>query len=258
MKTIQIIFITLGILLQSCITIKQSSLRVPNSEKIEIGNCKISSSGAIYMNIFGIIKTDFIPASTKIEFRDLTLYTDPLVIDDTSKADYIFITHNHPDHFSKSMIDQLTIPETIIIGPKTVTKKLKHYNTKTISIGDKVDFGDIKCEVVESYNLNSSMHKKGSNFVGYLISCDTINIYVAGDTDFIPEMKELKDITVAIIPIGEGKTAMNPQTAAEAVNLIKPKVVIPIHYELEQNREKEFLELVNEGIEVKYFQKIEK
>ena len=245
----------IGIIFQSCMTIKYSSWRKPNAESINIENCKISSTGAVYMNIFGIIKSDFIPASIKIEFDDMILYIDPLLIEDTNKADYIFITHNHIDHFSLPEIKKLSKPETVLIGPITVTKKFENKEVKTVAIGDRLNFGRVKCEVVESYNLSSKMHKKGSNNVGYIISCDSTKIYIAGDTDFIPEMKKIEDITVAIIPIGERKTAMNPQSAAKAVNLIKPKMVIPIHYELEQNREKEFLDLVDKNIKVKFFQK---
>lgn len=68
--------------------------------------------------------------------------------------------------------------------------------------------------------------------VGYVITCDKIRIYHAGDTDFIPEMNKLKDITFALVPLGEGNTAMNPETAARAVNVIQPEFAGPMHYEL--------------------------
>ena len=255
MKTSNILILAACMIFQSCITIKRSSLELPEAEKIDIANCEISSTGAVYMNIFGIIRTDFIPNSIKIESNGVVLYADPLVTLDTVKADYIFITHNHLDHFSKSDIKKLSKSGTIIVGPKTIAGKVRDSRVKVASIGDTLDFGRIKCEVVESYNLNSKIHKKGSNYVGYIISCDTIRIYIAGDTDFIPEMKDLKNITVAIIPIGEGKTAMNPQSAAEAVNRIQPGMAVPVHYELGQGREKQFTESVDEQIEVKFFQK---
>jgi L-ascorbate metabolism protein UlaG (beta-lactamase superfamily) len=215
-------------------------------------NCRISLTGAVYMNIFGLIKIDFQPASIKVEFDDKFLYIDPFVTDDSTKADYIFITHNHLDHFSMSDINKLLKRESIVIGPKSVTKKFKDYETKTVSIGDTVNLDRIRYEVVESYNFKSNMHKKGSKYVGYVISIDTTRIYVAGDTDFIPEMGDLKNISVAIVPIGEGKTAMNPQSAANAINLIKPKIVIPVHYELGKNREQDFLKHVDKDIKVKF------
>lgn len=254
MKTNICLIIVIVILSQSCITIKESSLRSPDTNTIKIGDCEISSSGAVYMNMLSLIKTDFMPGSIRIKMNDMLIYADPLIVDDTSKANYIFVTHNHLDHFSKPDIRKLTGKETIIIGPEIVTKKLKDHQFRTISPGDTIDFGEIKCEVVESYNIDSKIHRKGNNNVGYIISCDTIRIYIAGDTDFIPEMKGLENITVALLPIGEGKTAMDPVSASVAAKVIKPGIVIPIHYELGQNREKDFMELINKDIEVRLFQ----
>lgn len=250
MRQLIILIVATSIIFHSCITIKESALRSSTSESLELANCEISLTGAVYMNILGIIKTNFIPAGVEIKVEDKMVYIDPVIVDDNQKADYIFITHCHADHFSKSDIQKLIKHETIIIGPKTVTKKIKNSEIKTAIIGDTIDFGTIKCEVVESYNINSKIHSQGSKYIGYIISCDTTRIYIAGDTDLIPEMKEFEDITVAILPIGEGKTAMNPQSAAKAANLIKPKIVIPVHYELEQNRENEFIELVDRDIKV--------
>ena len=249
MKSIKY-FIIIGFVFQSCITFKHSTLRKQNFEPLKIENCKISSTGAVYMNWGGIIKADFMPAGIKIEMDDIILYADPLVVDDTVKADYIYITHSHLDHFSKPDIKKLSNLETIIIGPKTVTKKIKDNPFKTVHIGEKYDFGRVKCEVVESYNVNSKIHKKGDKFVGYVLTCDNVRIYIAGDTDLIPEMEELENISVAIIPIGTGKTAMDPNSAAKAANLIKPRIVIPIHYEMKLNKENEFIEKVNKDIEV--------
>ncbi len=253
MKKIIIFSLFLTLFLQACISIKKSDLRKPERKIIQIDDCKISSTGAVYMKILGFMKADFMPASVKIQTDSLLLYIDPIIVEDTIVADYIFITHNHLDHFSKNDINKISDKNTLIVAPKTVTKKLKNKKTKTVSIGDKYIFKKFNVEVVESYNINSSLHKKGNKFVGYVITYNATRIYIAGDTDFIPEMEELKNITVAIIPIGEQKTAMNPQTASKAANIIKPDIVIPIHYELELNREKDFCKLVDKNIEVKFF-----
>jgi len=84
------------------------------------------------------------------------------------------------------------------------------------------------------------LHKKGDLFLGYMITIDSLTFYFAGDTDFIPEMKKMKNITYAFLPIGEGKTAMNPLSAAAAATVIKPRFVIPFHYETEKNSEYKF------------------
>ncbi|MBN1115729.1 MAG: MBL fold metallo-hydrolase [Bacteroidales bacterium] len=238
---------------QSCISIKQSAYNSNYQAPLEIGTCKINSTGAVHMNIFGLIKTDFIPASIKIESAGQTIYCDPLVINDTTKADYIFITHTHPDHFSKKDIKKLADSETVLVGPVNIPKNYKKGNFIQAEIGKTIRHKHIQFQAVESYNLESKIHKPGNKFVGYVIAVDSVNIYIAGDTDYIPEMNSLKNITVAILPIGEGNTAMNPASAAKAANAIKPAMIIPIHYELNQNREKQFLDSLQSDIRAVIF-----
>lgn len=100
-----------------------------------------------------------------------------------------------------------------------------------------------------------SAHKKGNNNVGYVITLGNKRIYLAGDTDLIPEMKELHDINLAFLPIGEGKTAMDPQSAAEAANIIRPGIVIPTHYETGENKPADFSKLVDTSIIIKTLRK---
>jgi L-ascorbate metabolism protein UlaG (beta-lactamase superfamily) len=253
MKTISFPFITFLLIFSSCISISKSTFREPVPKVIEVSACKISSTGAVFLKMFGFIKIDFMPASVKIDYDQIVIFCDPLVVEDTMKADYIFITHNHLDHFSKTDINKLLKPTTVIIAPKTVLKKYKHISNHAAKVGSIYNLDEIQCEVVESYNTNSNIHKKGDKCVGFVITCDTTRIYIAGDTDFIPEMKDLEEITVAIIPIGEGKTAMNPESAGQAVNLINPKIAIPVHYELNQNRENDFVKNVNNPVVIKLF-----
>jgi L-ascorbate metabolism protein UlaG (beta-lactamase superfamily) len=239
-----------ALLFQSCITIKESTFNDGTQKVIEVDNYKLSSTGEVYMNFLGIIKADFVPSSFKIEFDSIIVYLDPIVINESQNADFIFITHNHLDHFSKKDIEQLAKSETLIIGPKTVTKKLKKYNCKTAMVGDVFEIGKIKYQVVEAYNIQSNIHKKGNKHLGFVITYKDVSVYTAGDTDHIPEMAELENITLALLPIGEGKTAMNPNSAADAANIIKPQIVIPCHYEIGNNSEQTFMNLVDESIQV--------
>lgn len=252
------------LIFQSCsiVSMSHSELRVPNQEPISLSpDCSISSTGAIYMNFAGVMKGDFLPASIKVVYKSKLIYIDPVVVDDTLKADYILITHNHADHFSIPGIKKLSGDKTTIIGPEPVTKKLKEYNTKTLGIEDSLYPGDIQVKTIAAYNLKKNFfsirpHKYSEGKLGYIITCGSVKIYHAGDTDFIPEMKELKDIDIAIVPIGTGNTAMNPQQAAEAVNTIKPRITTPIHYDLGQGNEQTFKELVNEDIDVRFLHPI--
>ena len=255
------IFILLIIctILSSCavISFTKSEKRTLDHETVEIApEINITATGAVFMKLFGVIKSDFFPSGFMVEIKDAIVYIDPVVVDDSTKADYILITHTHADHFSKTDIENLSSNKTLIIAPENVTKKLQNFNTKSIKLRDTLLFENFTCEVVPAYNIKTGffhmpIHKKSNNFVGYIISSDSTRIYHAGDTDFIPEMHDFENITVALVPIGEGKTAMNPETAAKAIYAIQPKLVIPMHFELDQNRENEFLQLLNENIAVK-------
>jgi L-ascorbate metabolism protein UlaG (beta-lactamase superfamily) len=115
------------------------------------------------------------------------------------------------------------------VAPKQCIKALGK-EIKAISPGEEITFGDIKIKAVEAYNikfLKKIWHRKG-NGVGYVITLEGKTIYHAGDTDFIPEMRKLGVIDIALIPIG-GIFTMDIQEAVEATIAIKPKVVIPMH-----------------------------
>lgn len=91
---------------------------------------KISSIGAVYLDFAHLMKAGFLPASIKINFRSEVIYLDPLVVNDSYNADYVFITHTHPDHLSKPDIELLCSKKTMIVGPKFVAKSLKGYKVK--------------------------------------------------------------------------------------------------------------------------------
>ncbi len=94
--------------------------------------------------------------------------------------------------------------------------------------GEFIHLGDIEIEVVPSYNRDKSFHPYGL-CNGYIINFGDTRIYHAGDTDIIPEMKDFKDIDVALLPVS-GVYVMNADEAAEACETIKPKLAIPMHY----------------------------
>jgi L-ascorbate metabolism protein UlaG (beta-lactamase superfamily) len=262
MKKSLLILVFIGLILQGCkmISIKQSDKKDVVPKTLQLSpDFKLTSTGAVYVNFANIIKHDLCPASIKIEYKGKIIYIDPLVVGDTIAADYIFITHPHDDHLSLPDIKKLFKKETVIIGPSGIVDKLSDYPLRIVKPGDTLDFGNIKCEAVESYNLKKgffkiALHPKSAMYVGYILSFDSIKVYHAGDTDFIPEMSEFKDITIALVPIGEGITAMNPHKAAAAINLIKPSIAVPMHYSLGQNSVDTFKSLVNKEIKVEILQ----
>jgi L-ascorbate metabolism protein UlaG (beta-lactamase superfamily) len=251
MRTNPFLILIPALILQSCITFHQSPLSADPEENIEIGSCSISFTGPVYMNWFGVYKSDFMPFSMKIEFDTLIVFVDPVYVDDTEKADLIFITHRHIDHCNTPDIQKLVKEGTQIMGPEPIARKLKDYKINTVLVDDQVKLGRIEYEVVEAYNTRSGIHKKGSSSVGYVISMDSVRVYIAGDTDLIPEMRELKDIDLAVLPIGVGKTAMDPASAAKAAKLIRPKLVVPVHYILGSEATDQFIRHMNTEIEVR-------
>ncbi|MGD0818656.1 MAG: MBL fold metallo-hydrolase [Methanomassiliicoccales archaeon] len=147
------------------------------------------------------------------------------------KADLILITHSHGDHFQKATVEDLKSDTTVIIAPPNVAKKLMP-STKVIVAepGKERDIGWAKINVAYAHNLGLKghiLHKK-SKCVGYLLTVEGKTIYHAGDTDFIPEMKQLGQVDLALLPIG-GTFTMDVDAAAEAAKAIGVKRVIPMH-----------------------------
>lgn len=168
-------------------------------------------------------------SSFRIETGGKIIYIDPYKIIGTVPADYIFITHEHPDHLSPADIKKIAGKNTLIICSPQCAPELKGYNIKVVRPGDVFEVGGIKCEAVAAYNNWKPFHQKKDQKVGYILEINGSRIYHAGDTDFIEEMKSLKNITVAMVPVG-GFFTMDPAEAAKAINVIKPRIAVPIHY----------------------------
>ena len=170
-------------------------------------------------------------ASFKIKNKSQTIYIDPYEIEDIEHADIVLITHPHYDHLSISDLQKITNNETIILGTIDCTSKFAgKINSKyeIISPGLKKTINGINIEIVPAYNTNKRFHPKENGWVGYIITIDGLRIYHAGDTDEIPEMKEIK-ADIALLPIG-GTYTMDYKEAAKACEEIKPKILIPMHY----------------------------
>ena len=172
-------------------------------------------------------------ASFQIKVEDKIVYIDLEKGSEISdKGDLILVTHSHFDHCDISKIENASKDETLIIAPEDCLKKIKG-NTKALKVGEESIFDGIRIKAVDAYNYKrfrtpgNPYHPKGLG-VGYLINVQDTIIYHAGDTDFIPEMKELGRVDLALLPTG-GTYTMDNAEAAEAVLAIKPKVVIPMH-----------------------------
>ena len=168
-------------------------------------------------------------ASILIEKDGKSIYVDPWKLkSDKVKAELILITHSHYDHLSVPDINKIATEKTTIIGPSDCLKEIGKGIKKSIAPGQEIDLGWVKIAGVPAYNINKQFHPKSNNWVGYVIKFADSSIYIAGDTDFIPEMKNIK-ADIVMLPVG-GTYTMTAEEAAKAVEAIKPKIAIPIHF----------------------------
>jgi len=171
-----------------------------------------------------------IRAMGKVIYIDLKKYGK--VVETSEKADIILVTHNHGDHCSPPKIQSLRKKDTIIIAPKNCATRVGG-SVKSIKPGEETAADDIEIEAVEAYNTKrfkpsgKPWHPKGYG-VGYLIKAGGKAIYHSGDTDFIPEMRRLKNIDLALLPTGD-KYTMDDNEAAQAAVTIKPRVAMAMH-----------------------------
>ncbi len=157
------------------------------------------------------------------------IYIDPyeLTQKQYEPADIVLVTHDHYDHCSAGDIAKVSKSTTVIIAPKSCQGKLKG-NVRIIAAGEILTEQGVQIEAVPAYNINKTFHPKSAGGVGYIVTLKGKRIYQAGDTDFIPEMKQIK-ADVVILPVG-GTYTMTASEAAEAANTIQPEVAIPMHY----------------------------
>jgi L-ascorbate metabolism protein UlaG (beta-lactamase superfamily) len=148
------------------------------------------------------------------------------------KADLILITHEHRDHFDPKALSLLRTEKTVMILTNTLAKQVE--GGIVMNNGDVKSVEGLKIEAIAAYNI---VHKRGDGTPfhpkdignGYVITFGDKKIYVAGDTENIPEMKVLKDIDVAFLPMNVPPT-MTPEMVADAAKGFKPKVLYPYHY----------------------------
>jgi len=174
--------------------------------------------------------------SLMFAFGGKTIHVDPFSrLTDYSKlpqADMILLTHEHRDHLDLKALEHLRADKTKIILTKNCAQQVK--GGIIMQNGDVKTVDGLKIEAVPAYNLvhmrseGVPFHPKG-NGNGYVITFGDMRIYVAGDTENIPEMKQLKDIDVAFLPMNLPYT-MTPEMVADAARAFKPKVLYPYHY----------------------------
>jgi L-ascorbate metabolism protein UlaG (beta-lactamase superfamily) len=168
-------------------------------------------------------------ASFRIETAGKVIYIDPWKLKNSIKADYILITHEHYDHLSLGDIQKIAGENTVIICPVNGTDEISGNKISKLKPGQEYNDGFLVVEAFPAYNINKSFHEKNTLKNGYVIETGVSRIYHAGDTDATPEMTALKNIHVAMLPVG-GTYTMNAKEAAAAANSFMPEIAIPIHW----------------------------
>lgn len=190
-----------------------------------------------FQNKKGELVISFIGHGTlMIEYNQMVYHIDPWSkladYHQLPKADFILLTHHHPDHLDKSAINILKKEKTIIIGTKKCQEELAV--VQSLKNGESAQLGEVYLYVVPAYNVvnkrndNQPFHPRGEGN-GYVIDMDDLRIYIAGDTENIPEMKSIKNVDIAFLPCNLPYT-MTPEMFADAVKMINPKVLYPYHY----------------------------
>jgi L-ascorbate metabolism protein UlaG (beta-lactamase superfamily) len=148
------------------------------------------------------------------------------------KADLILITHEHSDHFDLKAIGLVKTSKTKIVVTENVAKQIS--GAIVMKNGDVKNIETFRLEAVPAYNLvhmrapGVPFHPQGAGN-GYIITFGDKRVYIAGDTENTPEMKNLKNIDIAFLPMNLPYT-MTPEMVADAVKVFRPKILYPYHY----------------------------
>ena len=168
------------------------------------------------------------------------------------KADMILVTHHHRDHLDPKALESIRTEKTILVLTETCATKVK--GGIVMQNGDVKTIGGLKIEAVPAYNLlhmrseGVPFHPKGVGN-GYVITFGDKRVYVAGDTENIPEMKALQNIDCAFLPMNLPYT-MTPEMVADAAKAFKPRILYPYHYHFGETDTPQLVELMKDTKEV--------
>jgi L-ascorbate metabolism protein UlaG (beta-lactamase superfamily) len=174
--------------------------------------------------------------SLMFKINGFIIYIDPVTsagnYDFLPKADLILVTHEHGDHLDAKLIDTLRKKGTLLFCNKNSLSKVPW--AMAMEAGERQEINDVIIEAVPAYNIvnerapGQPFHPKGSG-IGYLLTIGGKRFYIAGDTENTPEMKALKNIDVAFLPMNLPYT-MTPEMVADAALAFRPKILYPYHY----------------------------
>ena len=196
-------------------------------------------------------------ATAVINWGETTIYLDPTggaeAFKGMEEPDLVLITDIHGDHMDAETLNELNLGNTRIIVPQAVKEQLPEtlgQNLVVMNNGETINEQGFSIEAIPMYNLREEAkqyHEEGRGN-GYVLEKDGERVYIAGDTEDIPEMRNMKDIDIAFVPMNLPYT-MPVDKAAEAVLDFAPEKVYPYHYRGQDGKAdvERFKQLVNEG-----------
>jgi L-ascorbate metabolism protein UlaG (beta-lactamase superfamily) len=191
----------------------------------------------IFLTSTGDLKITFLGhGSLLLSFAGKYIYIDPFgkVADykRLPKADLVLVTHEHFDHLDPQALASIRTSHTVLVVTPACAQQAA--GSIVVKNGESCTAAGIPIEAVPAYNLvhkrpdGQPFHPKGEGN-GYILTLGDLRIYIAGDTENIPEMKAIKDISLAFLPMNLPYT-MTPEMVAEAARIIKPKILYPYHF----------------------------
>jgi L-ascorbate metabolism protein UlaG (beta-lactamase superfamily) len=167
-------------------------------------------------------------ASFMITTGERIVYIDPWQVRFPNVADAILITHAHEHHCAPANVKWMRKGSTVVVAPESCAGKFWP-PFEVAGAGDVLEIKGMRIEVLPAYNLAGEHHPREAGGVGYVITTlEGLRVYHAGDTDLIPEMQQVK-ADVVLLPVS-GEHTMDATQAAQAANMIKPQLAIPMHW----------------------------
>jgi L-ascorbate metabolism protein UlaG (beta-lactamase superfamily) len=167
-------------------------------------------------------------ASFRISGGGGVVYIDPWKLpEQPHDADVVFVSHSHYDHCSRDDVAGVSGENTTVLAPADAVEELGRSNA--VLPGQSMSIGGVTVETVAAYNVDKQYHPRGRNWLGAVITIDGRRIYYAGDTDEVPEMSDLADIDLALLPVG-GTYTLTAAEAARACRAIGCKAALPYHW----------------------------
>jgi L-ascorbate metabolism protein UlaG (beta-lactamase superfamily) len=187
------------------------------------------------------LKTDHPNGSACIRISiEITIYIDPVNLSEENmlkKADIILLTHSHDDHFSVETLEKIVKPTTIIVCPSDCEKSLiqeqYEFTIYVVKPGENITLNHTKINAIPAYS--TVVHPNSEGWLGYIIEIYDFRLYFSGDSTYIPEMNNLKNIDIAFFNIRE-PYQMSPKEVIQAIKAFKPNIAIPIHW-IEEEKE---------------------